>query len=255
LNLTDTHTHLYLPEFDGDRDVVIKTAIAAGVNRFFLPNIDSTSIPSLFNTCQNYPDHCFPMMGLHPCSVNNRYGDELNVVEHWLGKKRFSAVGEIGIDLYWDKTYLNQQKDAFARQIVLAKQYGLPIVIHSRQSFNEVFEIVSEHNNDGLKGIFHCFSGTAEEAQRVISLGGFKMGIGGVLTFKNSGLDKAIADIDLKYLVLETDSPYLAPVPHRGKRNESGYVKLVAEKLAALKNKSVEEIASITTNNAMEIFG
>jgi TatD DNase family protein len=255
LNLTDTHTHLYLKEFDADRDVVIKAALGAGVKRFFLPNIDSASIPALFSTCQAYPQHCFPMMGLHPCSVDNRYQDELKVVEYWLGKRRFSAVGEIGIDLYWDRTYINQQKDAFVRQIGLAKRYDLPIVIHSRESFKEVFEIVQALNSPGFKGIFHCFSGTADEARQVVSLGGFKLGIGGVLTFRNAGLDKALEDIDLRYLVLETDSPYLAPVPHRGKRNESAYIRLVAEKLAALKNKTVEEIADITTNNAMEIFG
>jgi TatD DNase family protein len=255
LDLVDTHTHLYAKEFDHDREVVIKAAIEAGISRFYLPNIDSGSVPALFGTCRDFPEHCFPMMGLHPCSVNSRYGDELKVVEHWLEKKRFYAIGEIGIDLYWDKTYINQQKDAFAQQVELAKKYRLPIVIHTRNAFEEVFEIVAGMNEPGLRGIFHCFSGSADEARRIISLGGFKLGIGGVLTFKNSGLDAALSGVGLEHLVLETDSPYLAPAPHRGKRNESAYLRLVAEKLAALKHTSLEEVAAVTTRNAAEIFG
>ena len=252
--LVDTHTHLYATEFDPDRDAVIRKAIDNGVEKFFLPNIDSSSIPSLFDLCKKFPHNCFPMMGLHPCSVNNKYGDELHVVEHWLGKRKFYAIGEIGIDLYWDKTFINQQKDAFAQQIELAKDHELPIVIHTRNSFNETFEIVSQMNDEKLKGIFHCFSGTLEEADKIISLGGFKLGIGGVLTFKNSGLDKVVKDIALENIVLETDSPYLAPVPHRGKRNESSYLVLVAEKLAEIKNTDLASVADMTTKNAFEIF-
>ena len=253
--LTDTHTHLYAKEFDPDRKQIIGEAIRSGITKFFLPNIDSESIPSLFKLCDEFPENCFPMMGLHPCSVNQTYQQELNVVEHWFRKKKFFAVGEIGIDLYWNKTFFAQQKDAFERQIILAKKKKLPVVIHTRNSFSEAFEIVREQNTKSLKGIFHCFSGSLQEARQIISLGGFKMGIGGVLTFKNSGLEKVVKEIDLKHLVLETDSPYLAPAPHRGKRNESSYMTLVAKKLAEIKNLSVEEVADATTKNAKEIFG
>jgi TatD DNase family protein len=250
----DTHTHLYASEFDADRTLAIQNAIAQGVQKFFLPNIDSSSIPGLFQLCKEFPDHCYPMMGLHPCSINKKYGDELQVVEHWLQKQRFWAVGEIGIDLYWDQSFLNQQKHAFKEQIIMAKQYDLPIVIHTRSSFEETFALVEKMNDERLRGIFHCFSGTVEEANRIIALGGFKLGIGGVLTFKNSGMDKVIEQVDLKHLVLETDSPYLAPVPHRGKRNESAYIPLIAKKLAEIKKVSLEEVAEVTTKNAYEIF-
>ena len=251
----DTHTHLYAEEFNADRKQAIESAIEKGVTRMYVPNIDSNSIAGLFDLEKQFPENCFPMMGLHPCSVNERYADELKVVEHWLGKKKFYAVGEIGIDLHWDVSFLNQQKDAFRKQISLAKKFNLPIVIHTRKSFDEVFEIVLEMNEKNLRGIFHCFSGTVEEAEKIISLDGFKMGIGGVLTFKNSGLDKVIKEIDLKHLVLETDSPYLAPVPFRGKRNESSYITIIAEKLAEIKNVSLNEIEEITAKNAFEIFG
>ena len=253
--LVDTHTHLYADEFNVDRTQIIEHAIQNGVGRMYVPNIDSKSIVGLFNLAKEFPENCFPMMGLHPCSVNNKYSDELKVVEHWLEKKKFYAIGEIGIDLYWDKTFLNQQKDAFKRQIEMAKKHKLPIVIHTRSSFNETYEIVKEMKDENLKGIFHCFSGTSEDAEQIISLGGFKIGIGGVLTFKNSGLDKVVEQIDMKHLVLETDSPYLAPVPHRGKRNESSYIKIIAHKLAEIKNVSVEKVGEITTQNALEIFG
>ncbi len=253
--LTDTHTHLYLKEFDSDRKQVIADAVKSGITKLFLPNIDSDSIPSLFQLCNAFPENCFPMMGLHPCSVNTTYQQELLVIEHWLKKKKFYAVGEIGIDLYWDKTYFPQQKDAFERQIVLAKKHQLPIVIHTRNSFSETYNIVQAQNTKTLKGIFHCFSGTIDDANQIISLGGFKMGIGGVLTFKNSGLDKVIKEIDMKHLLLETDSPYLAPVPYRGKRSESSYLMIIAKKLADIKNISLEEVAEATTKNAEEIFG
>jgi TatD DNase family protein len=253
--LTDTHTHLYADPFDEDRPSMIQRALDAGVSRMFMPNIDSESIPGMFALAKAFPENCFPMMGLHPCSVNEEFQKELKVVEYWLSQRTFYAVGEIGIDLYWDKTFAEQQAYAFEFQIRLAKKHGLPIVIHTRNAFNEAFDIVKRNHDSTLRGIFHCFSGSAEEAEKVISLGSFKLGIGGVLTFKNSGLDKALRDISLEHLVLETDAPYLAPVPHRGKRNESAYLALVAEKIAQLKNTSMEEVARITTENSKHIFG
>lgn len=252
--LTDTHTHLYAEQFDDDRDAMIKRAVDAGVERLFMPNIDSTSIEGMMQLAEKYPENCFPMMGLHPCSVNADFEKELALVEDWHSKYRFCAVGEIGIDLYWDKTFFKEQQKAFTRQIELAKKLDLPIIIHTRDSFNEAYEIVLELNNEKLKGIFHCFSGSVQEAEKVIALGGFKMGIGGVLTFKNSKLDEVVKQIDLKHLVLETDSPYLTPHPHRGKRNESAYTVLVAQKLADVHGVSLEEVAEITTANSKEVY-
>lgn len=259
--LIDTHAHLYAEEFDNDRETMITRAFERGVTKLFLPNIDASSIPGMLDLAGKYPGKCFPMMGLHPCYVTENYQAELDMVESWLKKMsepdsvRFYAVGEIGIDLYWDKTFFAEQQDAFRRQIGLAKEYGLPIVIHTRSSFDECYTIVKELNDNSLTGIFHCFSGNEEEALKVIELGGFKLGIGGVLTFKNSGLDKVVAGIDLKHLVLETDAPYLAPVPHRGKRNESAYISIVAEKLASIKGITPAEVAKVTSENAMEVFG
>ncbi len=253
--LTDTHTHLYSKDFDPDRSELIETAIKSGIKRFFLPNVDSESIPGMFQMEKQFPDNCFAMMGLHPCSVNATYQDELQVVKHWLSKRKFIGIGEIGIDLYWDKTFIQQQQDAFRTQIQLAKEYKLPYVIHSRNSFNEVMEIVGEFKNDAIKAIFHCFSGNVKQAEEVISAGNFKLGIGGVVTFKNSGLDKVVEAIDLKHLVLETDAPYLAPMPHRGKRNEPDHLLLIAKKIAEIKNISVEEVAAVTTQNSIEVFG
>ena len=263
MNLIDTHTHLYLKEFKNDRKEVIERAVKAGVSKFFLPNIDSHSIPDIFRLVREYPGNCFPMMGLHPCSVNEHYQQELQVVEYWLEKKntepddrdKFYAVGEIGIDLYWDKTFYIQQHDAFKKQIDLAKKYKLPIVIHTRNAFEETFDAVKKKNEDSLRGIFHCFSGTIEQANQVIALGGFKLGIGGVVTFKNSGLDNVVKEIALEHLVLETDSPYLAPVPHRGDRNESSYLSHVVQKIAELKSLSTDDVARITSANAELIFG
>ncbi len=253
--LTDTHTHLYLDEFDADRTELINKAVHSGITRFFLPNIDSKSIPALLSLEKTYPDNCFPMMGLHPCSVSNTYQEELKIAEHWLRKRKFAAVGEIGIDLYWDKTFFEQQEDAFQTQIKWAKELKLPVVIHTRNSFDEAFDIVLSHNDSGLRGIFHCFSGTVEQARKIISLGGFKMGIGGVVTFKNSGLDNVVREIGLEHFVLETDSPYLAPAPHRGKRNEPQYLMLIAQKIAELKNIPLEQVAEVTTQNSKEVFG
>lgn len=253
--ITDTHTHLYSKEFDADRTALIEKAIKAGVSRFFMPNVDSDSIPGMFQVEKQFPEHCFPMIGLHPCSVNEKYPQELQVVEYWLNKRTFSAVGEIGIDLYWDKTFFEQQQDAFRTQISWAKKFDLPYVIHSRNAFDETMAIVNEFKNDNIKAIFHCFSGNVEQAEQVIAAGNFKLGIGGVVTFKNSGLDKVVEAIDLKHLVLETDAPYLAPNPYRGKRNEPDYVMFVAQKIAEIKKISLEEVAAVTTQNSIDIFG
>ena len=252
---TDTHTHLYSKEFESDRNVLIQKAIDKGVTRLFMPNVDSESIPGMFQVEKKFPFNCFAMMGLHPCSVNSAYQHELQVVEYWLSKRKFVAIGEIGIDLYWDKTFFEQQQDAFRTQILLAKKYELPYVIHSRSSFNETMEIVNEFEADKIKAIFHCFSGNVEQAEQVISLGSFKLGIGGVVSFKNSGLDKVVEAIDLKHIVLETDAPYLAPMPYRGKRNEPDYLLLVAQKIADIKKISIEEVAEITTQNSKDVFG
>ena len=263
---TDTHTHLYSKEFDKDRNVLIQKAIDGGVTRLFMPNVDSESIPGMLQVEKQFPAHCFAMMGLHPCSVNSTYQSELQVVEYWLTKRKFVAIGEIGIDLYWDKTFFEQQQDAFRTQLGFAKKYDLPYIIHSRNSFDETMEIVNEFKADQLKAIFHCFSGNVEQAEQVIAsgltagtsmteAGNFKLGIGGVVSFKNSGLDKVVEAIDLKHIVLETDAPYLAPMPHRGKRNEPDYLFLVAQKIADIKRISIEEVAAVTTQNSIDVFG
>lgn len=253
MTLVDTHTHLYVPQFDQDRDAVIQQAIKDGVEHFYLPNIDSSSIESMLELEATYPKRCFPMMGLHPCSVKENYEEELAIVKNWLEQRPFVAVGEIGLDLYWDKTFIEEQKKAFRTQINWAKELNIPIVIHSRESTSEVIEILRAEKDENLRGIFHCFGGSIEEAQAIIELD-FYLGIGGVVTFKKSGLDKTMAEIDLKHVVLETDSPYLAPTPYRGKRNESAYIRLVAEKLAGIKNVSFAEVAAITSENAQQIF-
>lgn len=253
--LTDTHTHLYSKEFDGNRTDLIQKAIDMGVERFFMPNVDSESIPVMFQVEKQFPNNCFSMMGLHPCSVNANYQHELQVVEYWLNKRKFVAIGETGIDLYWDKTFFEQQQDAFRTQIQLAKKYNLPYVIHSRNSFDEVMEIVSEYKSENIKAIFHCFSGNVAQAEQVIEMGNFKLGIGGVVTFKNSGLDKVVEAIDLKNLVLETDAPYLSPMPYRGKTNHPEYLMLIAKKISEIKNISLEEVVEVTTQNSKEIFG
>ena len=252
--LTDTHTHLYSEEFDHDRNEMIQRAIDAGVSRFFIPAIDSTCTESMYDLEKNHPENVFLMMGLHPTYVKENYQEELEHVANELAKRKFYAVGEIGIDLYWDKTHLPQQQIAFRQQIQLAKQYKLPIVIHCREAFDEIFEILEEEKSEDLFGIFHCFSGTYEQALQAISYN-MKLGIGGVVTFKNGKIDQFLNQIDLKHIVLETDSPYLAPIPFRGKRNESSYLINVAAKLAQIYNLSEEEIASITTENSKVIFG
>ncbi|MEO5643936.1 MAG: TatD family hydrolase [Bacteroidia bacterium] len=257
--LTDTHAHLYAEQFAEDREEMMKRALEKGVSRIFLPAIDTATHHQLIAMADAYPEHCFPMMGLHPCSVDAATIDtEYAAIEEWHAKRKFTAVGEIGIDLYWDKTQLKLQQDIFAKQIDLAIRLNLPVVIHSRNAFNECFEIVSEKkagiSGENLKGIFHCFSDGIPEAEKVISLGSFMMGIGGTVTFKNSGVDKVAEHIGMDHFVLETDAPYLAPVPFRGKRNESSYLSCVAETIARIKNITVEEVALITTENSKKIF-
>ena len=249
----DTHTHLYSEEFNNDRTAMIDQAIAKGVTKFYLPNIDSESIAGMFQLEEQYPTNCFPMMGLHPCSVKETYMEELAIVKQWLDKRRFSAIGEIGIDLYWDKTFIKEQEFAFRQQIDWALKFNYTIVIHCRNAFDEIYSILTSYQKLP-KAIFHCFSGNAEQAKLITDLKNFKLGIGGVVTFKNSGLDKVVEQTELQHLVLETDAPYLAPVPYRGKRNESAYIPLIAEKIAQIKGISIEEVALATTKNALEIF-
>lgn len=253
--MTDTHTHLFSGEFEGNGPAAVQSAIQAGVSRMYLPNIDSASIAAMIALEKQFPENCFAMMGLHPCSVNEKYGEELAIVEHWLAKRKFIAVGEIGMDYHWDKTFIAQQKDAFSMQIGLAKKHGLPIVIHQRECFEDTLEIVKENNDASLKGVFHCFTGTIGEAKQIIALGGFKMGIGGVVTYKKSTLPEVLKETDLRHFVLETDSPYLAPAPHRGKRNESAYLTIIAARVAEIKGISIDEVAEVTTQNAKVIFG
>jgi TatD DNase family protein len=253
MQIIDTHIHLYAEEFDRDRAALIQKAISNGVSSFYLPNIDSASIQPMLNLERDYPEHCFPMMGLHPCSVNYNVKKELQIIRQWLDQRPFAGIGEIGLDLYWDKTYFKEQQEAFASQIEWALDWDYPIIIHVRNAFKETLDLLNTFKTLP-RGIFHCFSGTLEEANQVLALGKFKLGIGGVLTFKNSGLDKVVQDIDIKHLVLETDAPYLAPVPYRGKRNEPAYLLEVAKKLAELKNLSIDTLAEITTSNAEEIF-
>ena len=255
LTLTDTHTHLYSSQFNDDRELIIQKAIEVGVSRFFIPSIDSSYTQKMYDLEAQFPEHVFLMMGLHPCYVKHEtYEAELLHVENEFAKRKFYAVGEIGIDLYWDKTHLKEQQKVFRTQIQLAKQYQLPIVIHCRDAFDEIFEILEEEKSDDLFGIFHCFTGTYEQALQAISYN-MKLGIGGVVTFKNGKIDQFLHQIDLQHIVLETDSPYLAPKPFRGKRNESSYVVNIAEKLADIYEMSYEEIAQKTTENSKAIFG
>ncbi len=224
------------------------------VSRLFLPNVDSESIPLVFGLAERYPEHCFPMLGLHPCDVKDNFEEELSIINKEIAQRKIYAIGEIGIDLYWDKSTLSKQQEAFRIQIGWAKQLGLPIVIHCREAFDEIFTILDELKDKKLRGIFHCFTGNQEQARQVINLG-FFLGIGGVLTYKNSGLDKVVQEIDLKHIVLETDSPYLTPVPHRGKPNESSYLIHIAQKLADIKQVTIEKLAEISTENSVKIFG
>jgi len=252
--ITDTHTHLYSEQFDEDRAEMIQRAKEAGVTRFFIPAIDSSHTDSMFDLENNFKDDVFLMMGLHPTSVKENYKDELAHVKKWISQRDFIAIGEIGIDLYWDKTFLPQQQEVFRTQIQWAKEKKLPIVIHCRDAFDEIFEVLETEKSGDLFGIFHCFTGTFEQAEKAISYN-MKLGIGGVATFKNGKIDKFLNKIDIKQIVLETDSPYLAPTPYRGKRNESSYITKVVEKLALIYGLTPQEIAEITTQNSKEVFG
>jgi TatD DNase family protein len=252
--LTDTHAHLYSSQFDSDGDAMMDRAFLANVKRFFIPAIDSTYFHSMLEFEKKYPDQAFLMMGLHPTHVKENVAEELAFVKEWIDKRRFCAIGEIGIDLYWDKTFLKEQQDAFKTQIRWAKERKLPIAIHCRESFDEIFEVLESEKGDDLRGIFHCFTGDIKQAQKAISYN-MKLGIGGVVTFKNGKIDRFLNEIPLKHIVLETDAPYLAPTPFRGKRNEPSYLILVAQKLADIYNCPVETIAEITTKNSEDVFG
>ncbi|MFX0555516.1 TatD family hydrolase [Maribacter sp. CXY002] len=252
--ITDTHTHLYSEAFDEDRDKAIQRALQKGVRRFFIPAIDSTYTQRMLDLEARYPKNIFLMMGLHPTHVKENFREELEHVEDMLSSRKFYAVGEIGIDLYWEKKFLCQQQEAFAAQIQLAKQYDLPIVIHCRDAFDEVFEVLESEKGDGLRGIFHCFTGDLQQAEKALSYN-MKLGIGGVVTFKNGKIDRFLSEIGLEHIVLETDAPYLAPAPYRGKRNESLYITNVLDKVAEIYKKDVSEVAKITTNNSITVFG
>ena len=251
--ISDTHTHLYLKEFDSDRDQVINKAITSNVSRLFLPAIDSSHTQSMLILKKKFPKNIFLMAGLHPCYIGENYLEELEHVEKNIIENQCIAVGEIGIDLHWETENLGLQKEVFIKQIRLAKKYNLPIVIHSRKSYDEIFEVLELEGTKDLSGIFHCFTGTLGEANKIISMG-MKLGIGGVVTFKNGMIDKFLDKVDLRHIVLETDSPYLAPSPNRGKRNESSFIINIAKKLAEIYQVSIEEIINITTNNSIEIF-
>ena len=254
MNLVDTHTHLYVKEFSTDIQQVIERAGKEGVNKYFLPAIDSFETEAMFELEKKFPGKCFAMAGLHPCSVKENYKDELAIVEKLLEQRKFAAIGETGLDLYWDKTFVKEQYESLNIQAQWALQYNIPLVLHTRDAMQETIDVITSYNGKGLTGIFHCFGGTLQNAQDIIDQN-FFLGIGGVVTYKNSGLAAIVKDIDLDYIVLETDAPYLTPVPFRGERNESSYLKYVAQKIAEIKNISVEEVAELTTKNAEKIFG
>lgn len=253
MEFIDTHSHLFLPEFDSDRDLVIRHAIAQSVSKIILPNIDAETLPKVTELCEKFPQNCFPALGLHPTSVKENYPAELEFIINSISKVQPLAIGESGIDLYWDKTYFKEQCEAFSVQIDLAKSIQIPIIIHSRESFDEIIKILENKTGSGLTGIFHSFSGTLEQASIIINLG-FKIGINGVVTFKNSQLPEVIKQIPLNELVLETDAPYLTPTPNRGKRNESAYLIYIAQKIAEIKNIPLENVAETTTQTAKKLF-
>jgi TatD DNase family protein len=253
MQLIDTHTHLYLPEFDTDRDEVVSRAIGNGIVKMLLPNIDLQSVEQMLSVVNRYPGICYPMTGLHPTSVKSDYTTQLDKLENLFNKQIFVAIGEIGIDLYWDKSLLKEQIISFRRQIAFAHDNCLPVVIHSRDAFPEVFSVLDEFKGKKLKGVFHAFTGSLEDAEYAINLG-FKLGIGGIVTFKNSGLDRIVIETGPENLILETDSPYLAPVPYRGKRNESAYISIINRKLADIFGIKEEEMASIAYSNSVSLF-
>jgi len=254
MQLIDTHTHLYLKDFKDDIDDVIKKSIAAGVEHFYLPSINSEHMEDMLALEKLYPNNCFAMMGLHPCSIKSNYKEELKIIEQWLKERKFSAVGEIGLDFYWDKTFTNQQYEAFHIQIEWALTYDMPIVIHSRNATIETIDVLKQYTSKDIRGIFHCFGGAIQEAEKIMECG-FMLGIGGVVTYKNAGLTETVQYIPIENIVLETDAPYLTPMPFRGKRNESSYLTYIADKIAQIKNIRVEDVAEITTANAKKVFG
>ncbi len=251
--IIDTHCHLYAKEFDNNRNEILQRAEQESIHKFYLPAIDSTTHAAMLDL-ENKNSKCIAMMGLHPCSVNVNYKDELQQVEQWFAKRNFVAVGEIGLDFYWDKTFVKEQTESFKIQIELAIKKNIPIVIHTRNAMQETINVVKEYSKQNVRGIFHCFSGSYESAKEIIKAG-FYLGIGGVVTYKNAGLAEVLQKIDLKHVVLETDSPYLTPVPFRGKQNEPSYLKYIIEKVAEIKNVSIEKVAEVTTKNAAQIFG
>ncbi|NVK65291.1 MAG: TatD family hydrolase [Flavobacteriales bacterium] len=250
----DTHTHLFVDAFDEDRSEIVQKAIDAGVEKMLLPNIDIDTIDAMNNLAKDFPNNCYPMMGLHPGSVKEDWEERLEIIRKNLFDGGYIAVGEIGMDLYWDTTFVKEQAEAFRRQVEWAKELQLPIVIHAREAFEPIFEILDEINDDRLTGVFHCFTGNIEQANHAIQYGGFKLGIGGVLTYKKAALDQVLEQVDLKHLILETDSPYLPPVPYRGKRNESSYILHIAEKLTDVYGVPLSQIEEMTTNSAKELF-
>ncbi|EPP5334401.1 TatD family hydrolase [Vibrio harveyi] len=251
--MIDTHAHIYASEFDNDRDEVVKRALEQGIDKILLPNIDLESIEPMLKTEAAYPEVCRSMMGLHPCYVDGNVEQTLEIIRGWFKKHNFIAVGEIGIDLYWDKTFRAEQEIAFVTQLNWAKEMDLPVVIHTRDSIEETLTLLRQEQDGRLRGVFHCFGGSVEEAQAINKLG-FHLGLGGVSTFKNGGMDKVIPHLDMNWVILETDCPYLAPVPHRGKRNEPAYTSLVAARVAELRGESLEAIDALTTKNAEELF-
>lgn len=253
MSFIDSHTHLFAEAFDEDRDAVVERAIAAGVEKMYLPNIDVDTVSAMLQMVEQWPANCFPMIGLHPCSVKADFQVQLETLETYLRQQSFSAIGEVGLDFYWDTTFKQEQLLAFGQQIDWALAEDLPVVIHTRNSIDEGISMIEEKQNGALRGVFHCFSGSIEQAKKIIDLG-FYIGIGGVATFKNGGLTPVLNDINLKHILLETDSPYLAPVPYRGKRNESSYIQLIAQKIADIKETTIEEVAAITTQNADNLF-
>jgi TatD DNase family protein len=253
MQFIDTHTHLYLPEFDTDRDEVVSRAIGNGISKMLLPNIDVESVDSMFSAVNRYPGICYPMLGLHPTSVKEDYLSQLEKLEYLAAKTKIVAIGEIGVDLYWDKTFLSEQLLSLRRQIAFASDNGLPVVMHSREAFPEVFEVLEEFKGKAIRGVFHAFTGTTKDAEKAVNMG-FKLGIGGIVTFKNSGLDKIVREIGPENLILETDAPYLSPVPYRGKRNESSYLCIINKKLAEIFGTSEEEIASVSYLNSVSLF-
>lgn len=254
MNWIDTHTHLYSAQFDEDQDEMIQRALRDGVNTLLLPNIDKDSIQPMLDLVEKYPKHCFPMMGLHPGSVGRDWEEQLNIMKPYFTSHNMLAVGEIGMDLYWDKTYIEEQKQAFRIQIDWAKEMNLPIVIHARDAFDEIFEIIDETIDDRLTGVFHCFTGNIEQAQKILTYPNFYMGIGGVVTYKKAALEEVLIHVPLDKMMMETDAPYLPPVPYRGKRNESAYLVHSAQKLADIHQIKLSELAEITSKNAKQLF-